>query len=162
MTGACKTHWRCRKHMHNCWKHWKGANHLERPRHRWEDIIKMNLNERVLEVMERICLAVYQCHAFMNTEMNLYIWSKMVFSWVAWCLWAAQGLRVDVLYEMCTWVFWAAEIGHYFTNSAEAGACTPSINRGLQVGTALKFQVPEGWPEVNSYWRPTNLRHYLT
>jgi hypothetical protein len=45
----------------------------------------------------------------------------------------------------------AAEIGHYFTNGAEAGACTPSINRGLQQGTTLKFHVPEGWPEVNSY-----------
>jgi len=45
----------------------------------------------------------------------------------------------------------AAEIGHYFTNSAGAGAYTPNLNRGLQLGTTLKFQVPEGWPEVESY-----------
>jgi hypothetical protein len=146
MTGACKVHWRCRKYMHNCWKPWKGTNHLERPRHSWEDNIKMNLNVGVLDFMEWICLAVDQCHAFMNTEMNLYIWSKMAFSWVAWCLWASQGLQVgDVHFSVL-----AAEIGHYFTNSAGAGACTPSLNRGLQLGTISKFQVPEGWPEVNS------------
>jgi hypothetical protein len=26
----------------------------------------------------------------------------------------------------------AAEIGHYFTNSAGAGACIPSLNRGIK------------------------------
>jgi len=45
----------------------------------------------------------------------------------------------------------AAEISHYFRKSAEAGACTLSLNKGLQLGTTSKFQVPEGWPEVNSY-----------
>jgi len=56
----------------------------------------MNLGERMLGVMEWIYLVVDQCHTFMGTKMNLYFWSKMTFSWVAWCLWTSQGLQVDV------------------------------------------------------------------
>jgi hypothetical protein len=53
----------------------EGKRPLERPRHRWEDNIRMDLREIVREGLDWIHLAqdMVQLSAFMNTIMNLWV-----------------------------------------------------------------------------------------
>jgi hypothetical protein len=53
----------------------KGKRPLGRPRHRWEDNIKLDLREIKINVMKWIQLAQDRVHwwAFVNTVMNLRV-----------------------------------------------------------------------------------------
>jgi hypothetical protein len=53
----------------------KGKRPLGRPRHRWEDNIKMDLREKGINGVTWIHLVQdrVQCQAFVNTVMNLWV-----------------------------------------------------------------------------------------
>jgi hypothetical protein len=53
----------------------KGKRPLVRPRHRWEDNIKVDLREMVIDRLNWIWLAQdrVQWRAFVNTVMNLWV-----------------------------------------------------------------------------------------
>jgi hypothetical protein len=53
----------------------EGKKPLGRPRHRWIDIIKMDLLEIELNVVDRICLAQdsYRWRALVNAVMSLRV-----------------------------------------------------------------------------------------
>jgi len=160
MTGACKRHWKYRKYMHNCRKPWKGAKHLERPRHRWEDNIKFNLIEWVLEVMEWMSCC---------GPVLMLLWAlKWTFIFdLRWHVCELLGVceLLKACQLMCCRRYALEGFGNWnrplFHKQCRSWCLYTQLNRGLQLRTTSKFQVPEGWPEVSSWWRPTNLGLYL-
>jgi hypothetical protein len=72
--GTCGTHWGRERYRVLVGRP-EGKRPLERPRHRWEDNIKMDLREIGIDGVNWILLAQdrVQWRAFVNTVMNLWV-----------------------------------------------------------------------------------------
>ena len=75
MVGACSTYWERRGVYRVLVGRPEGKRPLERPRHRWENNIKMDLREVGCAGMEWIELAQdkYRWRALVNAVMNLRV-----------------------------------------------------------------------------------------